>query len=72
MATHSSILAWEIPWTEEAGGLHFVGHKELDLTEQLSTHDFFFKSSITSTYKKSKLHFCKDCKNQCYHQGLEG
>ena len=22
MATHSSILAWEIPWTEEPGGLH--------------------------------------------------
>ena len=22
MATHSSILAWEIPWTEESGGLH--------------------------------------------------
>ena len=22
MATHSSILAWEIPWTEEAGGLY--------------------------------------------------
>ena len=42
MASHSSILAWEIPWTEEAGGLHSVGHKELDMTEQLSTHDFFF------------------------------
>ena len=31
MATHSSILAWEIPWTEEAGWLQFmesqrVGH----------------------------------------------
>ena len=31
MATHSSILAWKIPWTEEAGGLqsmglHTVGH----------------------------------------------
>ena len=31
MATHSSILAWEIPWTEELGGLqsmesHRVGH----------------------------------------------
>ena len=31
MATQSSILAWEIPWTEEAGGLQFmesqrVGH----------------------------------------------
>ena len=24
-ATHSSILAWEIPWTEETGGLHSVG-----------------------------------------------
>ena len=25
MATHSSILAWEIPWTEEPGGLQPVG-----------------------------------------------
>ena len=25
MATHSSILAWEIPWVEEPGGLHFMG-----------------------------------------------
>ena len=25
MATHSSILAWRIPWTEEPGGLHIVG-----------------------------------------------
>ena len=25
MATHSSILAWEIPWTEEPGGLQFMG-----------------------------------------------
>ena len=24
MATHSSILAWRIPWTEEHGGLHIV------------------------------------------------
>ena len=27
MATHSSILAWEIPWTEEPGGLQSTGHK---------------------------------------------
>ena len=33
MATHSSILAWEIPWTEEPGGLQSMGHKELDTTE---------------------------------------
>ena len=25
MATHSSILAWEIPWTEEPGGLESMG-----------------------------------------------
>ena len=25
MATHSSILAWKIPWTEEAGGLQRIG-----------------------------------------------
>ena len=25
MATHSSVLAWEIPWTEEPGGLQSVG-----------------------------------------------
>ena len=30
MATHSSILAWEIPWSEEPGGLHPWGHKESD------------------------------------------
>ena len=36
MATHSSILAWRIPWTEEPGGLHSPwGCKESDLTERL-------------------------------------
>ena len=25
MATHSSVLAWEIPWTEEPGGLQSLG-----------------------------------------------
>ena len=25
MATHSSMLAWEIPWTEESGGLQSMG-----------------------------------------------
>ena len=33
MATHSSILAWRIPWTEEPGGLLFMGSKESDMTE---------------------------------------
>jgi len=33
MATHSSILAWEIPWTEEPGLLLSMGSQELDTTE---------------------------------------
>ena len=34
VATHSSTLAWKIPWTEEPAGLYSPwGHKELDMTE---------------------------------------
>ena len=33
MATHFSILAWRIPWTEELGGLQSMGRKESDMTE---------------------------------------
>ena len=36
IATHSSILSWEIPWTEEPGKLQSAGHKESDTTEQLT------------------------------------
>ena len=38
MATHSSILAWRIPWTEKPGGLQSTRVKESDTTEQLCTH----------------------------------
>ena len=37
MATHSSVLAWEIPWTEEPGGLLSMGSQESDTTEWLGT-----------------------------------
>ena len=32
MAPHSSILAWEIPWTEKPGRLQSTGSRELDMT----------------------------------------
>ena len=33
VATHSSILAWKIPWTEDPGGGYSPwGHRELDMT----------------------------------------
>ena len=42
MAIHSSILAWEIPWTEESGRLllpsHGLGWQELDMTLRLNSH----------------------------------
>ena len=40
MATHSSILAWRIPWTEDLVGYSPRGHKELDRTEW-HTHSHF-------------------------------
>ena len=36
MATHSSILAWRIPWTQEPGGYSPWGPKELYTTERLT------------------------------------
>ena len=49
MATHSSILAWKIPWMEEPGGYSPWGRKELDMTERLThthththTHDCMY------------------------------
>ena len=33
MAAHSSVLAWEIPQTEEPGGLQSMGSRELNTTE---------------------------------------
>ena len=38
MATHSSILAWSIPGTEEPGGLQSMGSLESDTTERLHFH----------------------------------
>ena len=35
MATHSSILAWRIPWTEEPGGLQSMGCEELDTIREV-------------------------------------
>ena len=53
MATHSSVLAWRIPWMEELGGLQSTGHKELDMTERLhfnlefSIHKIMSSTNVT-------------------------
>ena len=38
MATHSSVLAWKIPWMEEPGGYRPRGRKESDTTERQSAN----------------------------------
>ena len=57
MATHTSILAWRIPWTEEPGGLQFMGSQESNTTQQLNhqqssamvtTFFFFFVVTMNS------------------------
>ena len=56
MATHSSILAWRILWTEEPGGLYSPwGHKELDTTERL-TLSIFHILYISSKETKTRLY----------------
>ena len=55
MATHSSILAWRIPWTEEPGRLQAMGLQELDMTQQLNHH----------TLVSSKLSFLLEFLNKC-------
>ena len=42
MATHCSILAWKIPWTEKPGGYSPWGHKEANTTEQTSVRQDIF------------------------------
>ena len=49
MGTHSSILAWEIPWTEEPGGLQSLGSQRVGL-------DWVTKHTHTHTYTHTHTH----------------
>ena len=52
MATHSSILAWKITWTEEPVGPHTPwGHKESDMTKRLN---LYFVIMCFEKFKKRK------------------
>ena len=77
MAIHCSILAWEIPWTEEPRGLQSMGAQELDMTEQLSraehveTNTLSYVKQITSgnlTYDagNSNLVLCDNLRGMGY------
>ena len=52
MATHSSFLACEIPWTEESGRLQAMGSQELDTTERLNDNSKAAKAAKPTPYPK--------------------
>ena len=47
MTTHSSILAWRLPWKEEAGGPQSMVQLRVDMTEQLTLSLSFISSSTS-------------------------
>ena len=76
MANHSSILAWEIPGTEEPGGLQSRGLKESDTTEKLSTHAQYMMGNMISgewLWPVSQGHSCfstwdSHCSSQVFRE----
>ena len=75
IATHSSILAWKIPWTEEPGGIQW-GLKESYTAKQLRTHtigsigEFGTHSQTTHAsifYSKAALSFLRVFSFICQH-----
>ena len=75
MATHSSVLAWEIPWTEEPGGLQSMeSQKESDMTKQLYnnkyTHTHIDFNVPTLTLRKLKSSISKINLEKNFKEGL--
>ena len=56
MATHSSLLAWEIPWTEEPGGLQSMGSQRvrhnLATKQQQQQRCYSPHANLANTYKQ--------------------
>ena len=59
MASHSSILAWRIPWIEEPGKLQSVGCTELNTNERL-THDIYHPCQLN--HNQDIFLFLHQCK----------
>ena len=52
MATHSSILAWRIPWTEEPGGLQSMGSQRVRHDQVTNTHKHLTKIGAAAAAAK--------------------
>ena len=60
MTTHSSIVAWKVPWTEEPGRLQSIGLQRADTTERLSLHRIHFVTK-NLVKKLRKAYFQDNC-----------
>ena len=71
MATHSSILVWRIPWTEEPGELHTVHgvtKSRTQLNTQAYTHTYIHNETLLGHKKRMKLcHFSNMDGPRDYH-----
>jgi len=54
MTIHSSILAWRIPWTKEAGRLQPIASHKLTLQKQLNIHIYLNKAGVGVSAGKKK------------------
>ena len=69
MATHSSILAWKIPWTEEPGKLQSIQLQKLDLTEQMN---IFISTSILQYIFIGYIILVNNYFDYCFSQHVKG
>ena len=72
MATHSSILAWRIPWTEEPGGLQSMGSQRVGHDWMTSLSLFHFSTLISRCTEidvlQEQFSWTKVCLSRCLHQ----
>ena len=55
MATHSSILAWETPWTEELGGLQSMGSQSVEYNLRTKQQQQDFKKNVPRALKMQNI-----------------
>ena len=72
MATHSSVLAWEIPWTEKPDGLQSVGMKESQIRQWLNSNKCIAPYSVTAMTYKRKEWMCVCACTAETHMGFPG
>ena len=69
--THSSILAWRIPWTEEPGRLRSVGFKESHMKERLTVLLYTHTHTHIHIHKEILLNYKKE-RNLAIYDNMNG